>query len=163
VYVTAIGASGRKELFAYDLANRVRRAVYANPRYDAGRLWNGPVDGALWAVEVEGEKPELHFFDRAAQNEQAAIDKALPGTTNRPVSYAHDAKLAIIVASSDTNPPDYYRLDREHKRMDFLFTAYPAIERDRLAPMKPVRYTARDRVPIEGYLTVPRGEGKNLP
>jgi hypothetical protein len=37
-----------------------------------------PLDGALWAVEIDREKPELQFFDGAAQREQASIDAAFP-------------------------------------------------------------------------------------
>jgi dipeptidyl aminopeptidase/acylaminoacyl peptidase len=164
VYLTAIGASGRRELFAYDLTTRLRKAVYANPSFDVGSLVNSPQRGELWAVEVDAEKPELHFFDKKAEREQAAIDKALPGTTNRIVSFDADAKQAIVLASGDTTPPDYYRFDRERRRMDFLFTAYPTVDRAQLAQMKPVRYKARDGLQISGYLTLPRNAAaKNLP
>jgi dipeptidyl aminopeptidase/acylaminoacyl peptidase len=164
VYLTAIGASGRKELFAYDLAKRLRRAVYANKDFDVGALVSSPVDGALSAVEVDAEKPMLHFFDTEAAREQAAIDKTFPDTTNRIVSFDGDARHAIVLTSGDTNPPDYYFYDREQRRMDFLLTANPGVDRTRLAPMKPVRYAARDGLPISGYLTVPRGAvAKNLP
>jgi dienelactone hydrolase len=164
VYLTAIGASGRKDLFAYDLAKRLRRAVYADDRFDVGALVHSPVDGALWAVEVEAEKPELHFFDSKADREQASIDKAFPGTTNRIVSFDRDAKQAIVLTSGDTTPPDYYRYDRERRRMDFLLTANPSVDRAQLAPMNPVRYAARDGLQISGYLTIPRGAvAKNLP
>ncbi|MGH7336946.1 MAG: alpha/beta hydrolase family protein, partial [Myxococcota bacterium] len=164
VYLTAIGASGRRELFAYDLARRLRRAVHADERFDVGSLVHSPIDGALWAVEVDAEKPELHFFDKKAEREHAAIDNALAGTTNRIVSFDRDAKHAIVVVSGDTNPPDYYRYDRARKRMDFLFTGNPNLDRNRLSTTKPVRYTARDGLAISAYLTVPHGSsGKNLP
>jgi dipeptidyl aminopeptidase/acylaminoacyl peptidase len=165
LYLTAIGKGGRKELFAYDLSVRRRGAtVYANDHYDVGALVVSPLDGALWAVEVDAEKPELHFFDRAAQREQASIDAAFPATTNRIVSIDRAGKLAIVRTSGDTNPPDYYRYDRERKHMDFLFSANPAIDRNLLAPMQPVRYAARDGVQIAAYLTVPHGApAKNLP
>jgi dipeptidyl aminopeptidase/acylaminoacyl peptidase len=112
---------------------------------------------------VDGERPELHFFDDAGKREQTAIDTALPGATNRVVSYDRNAQSAIVVSSGDTTPPDYYWYDRERKRMDFLFTANPGLDRSQLAPMKPVRYTARDGAPISAYLTVPQGAAaKNL-
>ena len=64
VYLTAIGASGRKELFAYDLAQAASGARSTpTSEFDVGALVHSPVDGALWAVEVDAEKPELHFFD----------------------------------------------------------------------------------------------------
>jgi dipeptidyl aminopeptidase/acylaminoacyl peptidase len=165
LHLFAIGASGRRELITYDLAQQRRgAALYANPQYDVGALIHSPIDGALWAVEVDAEKPELHFLDRAAEREQASIDAAFPGATNRVVSYDRNASTAIVRTSSDTSPPDYYRYDRANKRMDFLFTEYPGIDRAQLAPMKPVRYAARDGQTISGYLTVPHGAAaKNLP
>jgi len=165
IYVTAVGESGRKELYAYDLAARRRaNTLHADPRYDVGTPLVSPLDGALWAVEVDREKPELHFFDAAAQREQASIDAAFPSTTNRIVSIDRAGEVAIVRTSGDVNPPDYYRYERERKRMDFLFTANPGVDRNLLSATRPVRYTARDGLAISAYLTVPHGSsGKNLP
>src|SRR5262249_18191589 len=83
VYLYAVGASGRKELLRYDLEQHRRANVlFADKNYDAGALVSSPLDGLLWAVEIDAEKPQLHFFDRAAEREQASMDAALPGTTN---------------------------------------------------------------------------------
>jgi dipeptidyl aminopeptidase/acylaminoacyl peptidase len=165
LHLFALGASGKRELVSYDLEQQRRIAtLYANKEFDAGALVHSPQDGALWAVEVDADRPELHFFDAAAEREQASIDAALPGTTNRIVSFDRDARSAIVRTEGDTSPPDYYRYDRDHRRMDFLFTANPAIDRAQLAPMKPVRYAARDGLSISAYLTVPRGgAAQNLP
>ena len=165
IYLTAIGASGRKELFSYDLAAQRRgKTLYSDTNYDVGSLVVSPLDGALWAVEIDREKPELQFFDRAAQREQASIDAAFPATTNRIVSIDRSGTTAIVLTSGDANPPDYYRFDRTRKRMDFLFTANPSLDRSQLSATKPVRYTARDGLAISAYLTVPHGSsGKNLP
>jgi dipeptidyl aminopeptidase/acylaminoacyl peptidase len=165
IYLTALGASGRKELFSYDLAARRRgKTLFADANYDVGALVMSPLDGALWAVEIDREKPERHFFDPAAQREQASIDAAFPATTNRIVSIDAAGTTAIVRCSGDTSPPDYYRYDRAHKRMDFLFSANPNLDRNQLSATKPVRYTARDGLAISAYLTVPHGSsGKNLP
>jgi dienelactone hydrolase len=165
LYLRALGASGRKELVSYDLEQQRRGPrVYGNPEFDVGSLVHSPIDGALWAVAFDGERPALHFVDGEAEREQASIDAALPGTTNRIVSYDAKAQTAIVRTSSDVSPPDYYRYDRSRKRMDFLFTELPELDRARLSPMKPIRYTARDGVEIPGYLTLPRtAEPTNLP
>jgi dipeptidyl aminopeptidase/acylaminoacyl peptidase len=165
LYLRALGASGRKELVSYDLARkRLGARLYGNPEFDVGSLVYSPIDGALWAVEYDAERPALHFFDTEAEREQASIDSALPGTTNRVVSYDAAAQTAIVRTSSDVIPPDYYRYDRERKRMDFLFTELPELDRTKLSPMKPIHYTTRDGIEIAGYLTLPRTpEQKNLP
>ena len=127
------------------------------------RTWFVPGQYCVLGMN-NAEKPELHFFDRAAEREQAAIDAAFPGATNRFVSFDRDAKLAIVRTSGDTSPPDYYRYDRDRRRMDFLFTENPGLDRTQLSPMKPVRYAARDGTPISAYLTVPHSAAaKNLP
>jgi dipeptidyl aminopeptidase/acylaminoacyl peptidase len=165
IYLTAVGTSGRKELFTYDLAaNRRGKTLYADEHYDVGALEISPIDGALWAVEVDADKPELHFFDTPAQREQASIDAAFPGMTNRIVSVDRAGRAAIVRTSGDTNPPDYYRYDRERKRMDFLYSANPALDRGQLAATQAVHFTARDGLAITAYLTVPHGStGRNLP
>jgi len=158
LYLRAIGETGRKALYEYDLEGRRRSApVFAHPRFDVGALVHSPIDGELWAVEVDGDRPALHFFDREALREQASIDQALPGTTNRIVSQSRAGGIGIVQVSGDTTPPEYYRYDRARKEMVFLFTAYPTLDRAQLAPMQPVRYPARDGLEVPGYLTVPRG------
>jgi dipeptidyl aminopeptidase/acylaminoacyl peptidase len=165
LYLRANGETGRKALYEYDLERRRRSAaVFAHPRFDVGALVHSPLDGALWAIEVDGDRPELHFFDAQAEREQALIDAAMPGTTNRIVSLDAAGRIGIVSVSGDTTPPEYYRYDRGRKQMDFLFTAYPDLDRARLAPMQPVRYAARDGLEISGYLTVPHGaEPLDLP
>jgi dipeptidyl aminopeptidase/acylaminoacyl peptidase len=54
--------------------------------------------------------------------------------------------------------------DRASKKATFLFTDRPALEKYKLASMKPIEYTARDGMKIYGYLTTPVGmDAKNLP
>src|SRR5258705_5918498 len=48
--------------------------------------------------------------------------------------------------------------------MHAVVEPYPDIDPDQLAPVKPVRFQARDGLGLRGYLTLPRGrEGKCLP
>ena len=128
-----------------------------------GALVRSQRTGKLLGVQVVRDRPEIHYFDDAARREQAAIDRAFPGMTNRIVSLDRAERVAIVEVSGDTKPPEYYVYDREHKRMDFLFAAYPALDSALLAPMKAVRYRARDGVEIQAYLTLPPGKQGRLP
>jgi dipeptidyl aminopeptidase/acylaminoacyl peptidase len=48
--------------------------------------------------------------------------------------------------------------------MHAVVDPYPDIDPEQLAPVKPVRYQARDGLSLRGYLTLPRGrESKGLP
>lgn len=54
--------------------------------------------------------------------------------------------------------------DRASKKATFLSSDRPALEKYKLASMKPIEYTARDGMKIYGYLRTPVGmDAKNLP
>jgi dipeptidyl aminopeptidase/acylaminoacyl peptidase len=164
LYVYAPTAHERIGLFSYDLArHELSPVIYEDPNFDVGALVQSRLTGRLLGVEVVGDRPSIHYFDAAAAREQAAIDRAFPGVTTRIVSQDRAEKIAIVEVSGDTRPPEYYVYDRGQKRMDFLFAAYPALDAKSLAPMKAVRYPARDGLEIQAYLTLPRGGETHLP
>ena len=165
IYVYSSTESGRIGLFEYDLARRqLGRALYTDPDADAGALVHSFVDGRLWAVEVEADRPGLRFFDEEARREQASIDLTFPGTTNRIVGASLDGTTAIVRVSGDAQPPEYYIYDRTNRAMVAQPAPYPELEDALLAPMQPVRFTARDGLSVPGYLSVPPGaEPRKLP
>jgi hypothetical protein len=133
IYLTAIGASGRKELFSYDLAAQPARQD-ALRRRRTTTSGAGRVAARRRAVGGRGRRGQARaaLLRPAAQREQASIDAAFPGTTNRIVSIDRAGTTAIVRTSGDTNPPDYYRYDRDASGMDYLFTANPALDRGQL-------------------------------
>ena len=62
-------------------------------------------------------------------------------------------------SEGDVHPPRYYLFDREARLLAPLFSAYPELDDERLAPMQPIEYAARDGLAIPGYLTTPVGRG----
>lgn len=70
----------------------------------------------------------------------------------------------LVSYESDRDYGRYYRWDRNTKRGTFLFSPKPKLDALAFAEMKPVIITARDRLEIHGYLTLPVGlPAKNLP
>jgi dipeptidyl aminopeptidase/acylaminoacyl peptidase len=55
-----------------------------------------------------------------------------------------------------------YLYDVASKKLTKLAEIAPWLPEDDLAEMKPITYKARDGLTIQGYLTLPRGGGKNL-
>jgi dipeptidyl aminopeptidase/acylaminoacyl peptidase len=51
---------------------------------------------------------------------------------------------------------------RPHRRGRYLFNTRPALEGYTLAPMEPIRLTARDGLTVHGYLTLPPGIAPRL-
>ncbi len=68
----------------------------------------------------------------------------------------------VIGFSGDRTPGTYYVYQRPHRRGSYLFDTRPALQGYTLAPMEPVRFTARDGLTLHGYLTVPPGTAPRL-
>jgi len=70
----------------------------------------------------------------------------------------------IIAAYNDRTQGKRYFYDRATGKLTFLAEVTPWLKEGDLAEMKPVSYTSRDGLTINGYLTLPRGRApRNLP
>ena len=145
--------------------------VYADDRFDVssfyllgdslgegGRLlFGGPTEepNKLIGVRYNADRPKTVWFDREAAEIQAAVDSALPATVNQ---FNVNQSRTIVLASSDVDPGGYYIFDRKARTLeDTGLQSRPWIRTEQMAPMRPVRWTARDGMPIDGYLTLPLG------
>ena len=158
LYVISNDETGRDAVYLYDLASRrLGPMLFGHPEVDVESVNVSARDGRLLSIGYVTDRPRLHFVDRQAQREQAALDLRFPGTTNRIVSSDRDEKLAIVAVSGDTAPPRYYLYDLVTRRTELVVDAYPELSAAKLAPMKPVSFRARDGLVIPGYLTLPPG------
>ncbi len=87
VYLTAIGASGRKELFAYDLAKRLRRAVYADARFDVGALVHSPL-GSL-PISARTAASERRMISSAIGSIRSRANSSIISSSPRPPASLH--------------------------------------------------------------------------
>jgi dipeptidyl aminopeptidase/acylaminoacyl peptidase len=170
LYVSALH-EGREALFEFDLRTKSLGAlVYAHPEVDVAGVQHdaGPEERAVGA-RFTVDRPEILFFDEAAEREHLALRRALErelGTPvfHEPVSASVDGTQQILEASSDVQPPVYYHFDRTEKRLTRLLDERPEIQRGQLSRTERVTYKARDGLPIPAYLTLPRaGTARPLP
>ena len=71
------------------------------------------------------------------------------------VSTNADETLYIARVESDDAPPNYFIGDRKGKEIAHVFSQYPELNNVPLAHHKKIRYTTRDDIVIEAYLTLP--------
>ena len=159
-YALAQTPEGRTGLYAYDFGQgRLGALVYADSQADLEGFQTAP-DGRLLGVDTSGDRPVTHWLDPALAQRQARIDAALPGRVNRVLSTS--AGSALVFSESASDPGAFYVYADGGVRL------VGAISPGRMgvagAEMKPVRYRARDRLEIGGYLTLPAGrDAKDLP
>ncbi|HEY7945305.1 MAG TPA: S9 family peptidase [Casimicrobiaceae bacterium] len=138
------------ELAAYPRADFEEGLVY-----DRGKK---KIVGLQYSVERAGSV----WFDDDWARLQAAVDKALPDTANR--LSRGDGNVYLVTSLSDTNPGDWYLLDANTGKLEYLGAQRKGIDPAKMPRRKAIRYPARDGLEIPAFLTLPRGrDAKNLP
>jgi dipeptidyl aminopeptidase/acylaminoacyl peptidase len=128
-------------------------------------LFGGSDDepGKLIGIRYQADKLNTVWFDEEAARVQATVDRSLPGAIN---TFDLSQRRALVYSRSDVDPGGWYIFDRDKRQLEQTgVQRWPGIDARLMAPMRPVNWTARDGVRIDGYLTLPRSyaPGKPVP
>jgi dipeptidyl aminopeptidase/acylaminoacyl peptidase len=163
--VWALSNRGRDRiaLVQVDLESGGEKVVYSNPEVDVDEAWADLDTYALRSVSSCPGTPETRYFDEKLERvvegfrEGRRADAWVTG-------FSRDEKMWTVATSSDTEGTSYHLFDSGTGVRTLLSTADLARYRDRLSPMQPIAFTARDGLRIHGYLTLPKGSsGARLP
>ncbi|HUV35339.1 MAG TPA: S9 family peptidase [Patescibacteria group bacterium] len=115
------------------------------------------------ATYYVGDRLRTYFKDKEFENAYKKLVKQLPEGDVYFGPATLDDRLWLVTVTKDTDPGARYLYDMQTGEVKFLYRPRPELPVEHLAPMEPVRYTARDGLEISGYLTVPKGiKKKNL-
>ncbi|MEP6874391.1 MAG: S9 family peptidase [Burkholderiales bacterium] len=140
-------------LFRYDAAKRQHVEVMAgHPNEDILDV-RGLDDANLESVVTSGMKPKRYWFDPRWARLQASIDAELPDRVN---TLTGDPEGRVLIASfSDIDPGRWFLLNTSSMTMRELGERQSRVEPTRMRAMETTRYTARDGLTINAYLTRP--------
>lgn len=141
-----------------------RELVLADPNYDVkGQLVYSPVNGEVIGVSAMAEGG-THFFDKNMQGLQAKIDKAIPNHRNYIYSMTSDLITFLVISSSSTDSGTYYLGKTNPVKLDAVAYSYKNLLPELMSNTRTIKYSARDGLTIEAFLTLPKsGEQNNLP
>lgn len=173
VFVVSDLGRKTKAVFRYDTSTRrlAPEPVVAHDTFDVAaadgdglRVFYDELKRQVVGFAFEAERPVFHWLDADMAKVHARLNTALPDTVHVPVQFAEDGSRIIIYSYSDRDPGVYYLYDRRRQRVEELAIVKPDIDPARMAAMQPIRFAARDGLPLHGYLTLPPGQpGRNLP
>jgi dipeptidyl aminopeptidase/acylaminoacyl peptidase len=163
LYVGSSLSSNTVELRLIDLLTGQEKTIAGNPMVDMGDVLFHPVKHTLQAVGFNEDRLEWQCMDEAIKADMDFLLTAQDGELHIASRDLSDQKW-VVLYTKDSSPAGYYLYDRSIKKLDFLFTTRPALAKQTLAVMRPVRITARDGLTLHAYLTLPPGlPEKNLP
>ena len=160
--ITSLDANAAR-LISVDIATGKREVIAEDPQFDVAFTVEQPRNHKLQAVVFLRERRDFQIVDKDFQADFDALRKVRDADISSINRDLKDDKW-IVTYEGDDSPVYYYLYDRGTKKATILFSNRPALEKYKLAKVKPIEYSARDGMKIYGYLTTPAGvEAKNLP
>lgn len=92
-----------------------------------------------------------------------ALYKAFPNKRVVILDYDKKQTRFLFSVSADRLPTEYYYFDVKHKKYKRIYGGDDRFKGFELAESIPISYAARDKVNINGYLTLPNGKEADLP
>jgi dipeptidyl aminopeptidase/acylaminoacyl peptidase len=156
LYVGSSLGTDTQELRVVDAATGAETTLASNPEVDLGDLVFHPIERRAQAVGFAKHRMEWTILDPAIAADFETLRGAQPGEFHVASRDMAD-RTWIVLYVRDTAPAAYYTYDRAAKKLDFLFTTRPALEKFTLAEMRPVEIKSRDGLNLVCYLTLPPG------
>lgn len=165
-YLQVDRPDGPDSLVAIDPATGARTELLRDDSVDPYRILYAE-DGKV-PVGAFFMKDRLHarFFDENGEHARLhrMLERAFAGYAVEVTSHSRDGRLNLVRAFNDRNPGDFFLFDAEAKTADLVFSRREWLDPARMAATQAIALTARDGLPLHGYLTLPPGsDGKRLP
>lgn len=157
---------GANALYAFNLQTlELGDKIFSMPGFDLGDIIPDSSGTALAGVRYIADAPGVHWFDADLARIQADLDRAVGDRRAYIVSTSRDGKRMIVHVGRPDQPGAYYYYDTADGVMKFLSTVSDRFKgKVQLAPVRTIRYKARDGLEIAAVLTVPAGrDAKKLP
>jgi dipeptidyl aminopeptidase/acylaminoacyl peptidase len=152
-------------LVTFDVANgKEVETLFETQEADIEGVDYSRKDKKLLAVSWTTDKEKEHFFDAEAQGMKKELEQKLPGYQIAVGSTNKAEDKFMIRTYSDKSRGAYYFFDKKTRELKKMADLSPWLNEKDLCDMRPVSYTSRDGLTIQGYLTLPKGfTPKNLP
>lgn len=152
-------------LYPLDLATlKTGAKLFGVPGYDIDSIISDESGTRLVGVQYTDTRPRVHWIDPALADIQTKLDAAVGTRTARIVSWSKDFQVLIVHVGGPDRPGAYYIFRQAEGVMHMMGTVNEALGLKAYAPVRTIKYKARDGLEISAVLTLPPGkEAKNLP
>lgn len=133
----------------------VEELIYEVADYDLSGAGYSTLRKVLTAAYYESDKLHYHFFDEVSAKRYERLRELLVGYEVSIQSATRDEQKFIVAAYNDRTLGSRYIYDEQSDTLTKLVDINPALPEADMAEMKAIRFTARDGLKIQGYLSLP--------
>lgn len=166
--VYAVSNLGRDKaaIVKYDLKEKKElEEIFINNEVDVDGISYSNKRKVLTVISYRKAKLNRKYLDKETEAIFSKLEKELGSDKEYYVtsSNKNEDKFLVYVGNDKTRG-SYYYYDKESDKINHMADLSPWVKSEQMAEMKPITYTSRDGITINGYLTLPVGrEAKNLP
>lgn len=155
----------KKALVIFDpSAQQEAQIIFEHPDFDISSASISLKRKVLTNIEYVSWKYEYVNVDEQTDKMFKRLEQALKGYEIHCIAHDKAEDKFIFKVLSDRTPGSYYLYDRVSDGLTKLADFNSLLKEEQLAHVKPITYTARDGLTINGYLTLPlKRDPKNLP
>lgn len=165
LYVVSNLGRDKAALVEFDPATgKEVKLIYENPEVDVSGVDYSRKRKVLTVVHFETDKPQKHYLDDETRKIEEKISKEIPDYVFTVTRKNLNEDKLLVYTYSDRYYGGYYFYDVADGKFSKLADFAPWLDENNMATMKPIQYTSRDGLTINGYLTLPKGvPATNLP
>lgn len=135
----------------------VGEPIFEHPEVDVSSLSYSKKRKVLTVISYNTEKTHFYFLDGERSSIQKRLEQEL-GDSEVFVTSMNKAENKFMIRTySDRSLGAYYFYDQQNDQLEKIVDVSPWIDENDMAEMKPIKYTSRDGLTINGYLTLPKG------
>jgi len=164
--VSNVGDVDLEQLMLLDVETGIMQFLENDPEgeVDFGGATFHPDTDELLATAYIGDRVRVYPKTEFAARLWEDLKQALPDGEIGITSTTEDLSRLLVSVTRDVDPGSVYLFDVASRQAVLQYRSRPDLPIEHLAPMEPVRFTARDGLTIYGYLTLPRGKpARDLP
>jgi len=141
-----------------------QKVLFEHPDVDVEGLDYSYKRKVLTEITVNTWKQESIFLDRETAELNKVVKTKFPGYEVAIGSMNRNEDQMVVRTYNDKTTGAYYFFDKNSGEFTLLAERNPWLKENLMASMKPIKYTSRDGLTINGYLTLPQGvSAENLP
>ncbi|GAA4749369.1 S9 family peptidase [Sphingomonas daechungensis] len=158
-------SDGRDSVYELSLPSfTLGKKLFGDPKYDVDAVILNVALNDAAGFRVVGKRSRIEWLDEDLKDIQKGLDQTLGSGNARIVSWSRNRKQLLVEVGKPSQAGGLYYWDTNGATMQRIGWNNSVLKDRNLSAVSTVQYKARDGVPIEAVLTLPRGrEAKNLP
>lgn len=152
----------RSRLFLLDTETGEEEVVESDPKgeVDFDACVFAPDTDELVGTSYTGDRTRIYWKSAEWERDYNRLKKELPDGEVAITSETLANDRWLVSVRSDVDPGSVYLYDRPIHATTLLYKSRPALPSEDLSAVEAISYQARDGFMIHGYLTIPKGAGK---